>query len=128
KRKNKMVKNYFSLIILFSFFLYGCSSQKEVIRDKKVSIAVPKLDVELKEINPVTIDSLLVVMIDSLASDSSYYETEEVTPRGDTIKARFFLKAKDINKPKLELEVIQPPVDTIFADTTHIVKERETLG
>ncbi|QQS35770.1 MAG: hypothetical protein IPM56_16235 [Ignavibacteriales bacterium] len=124
------VKSFVALLLLLlTLFVIvmvaGCSTQKDIIRDKKVTLAVPPLRVVLQEIKPVNVDSLIQHVIDSLATDSTYYEAEKVTQKGDSVKIKFYLKSKDTGKPSIEVDVKQVPVDTTYADTTSVVKENK---
>lgn len=121
------MKIIFTLIII-SFLSLSCSSQKDIVRDKTVSVAVPQLSIEVKEVKPVNVDNLLIEYIDSLATDSSYYEAEEITPRGDTVEVKFYLKDKETGEPKVAVKVKQSPVTYAYTDTTHVVQEGETFS
>ena len=110
------------------FFITGCSSPKEIIKDKTVEVNVPELKIKAIEAKPVNVDSLLQNYIDSLATDSSFYEAEKVTEKGDSIKIKFHLKSKETGKPKVDVEVKPAPVQYTYTDTTSIVKESRSLG
>lgn len=135
-----MTKLYIKIFALMIALLIGCSSQKDIIRDKTVQIAVPPIKVISTNVRTVNTDSLLLIAIDSLATDSTYFESEEVTTKGDTLKVKFYPKTKAFTSssvldnehskpgPKFEIEVKQKPIEYRYQDTTHVVKERKTLS
>jgi hypothetical protein len=115
------------VVLISTILLFGCSTQKDIIRERIIEIPVPELRVDIIEITPVNMDSLLNYYVDSLATDSTYYEAEQVTVKGDSIKAKFYLKDKVTKKPKLELNIKQAPVDYKRIDSTNVVKENKSL-
>lgn len=112
------------LLILFA----GCSTQKDIIREKIISIKVPAIEVEQLEAEPVNVDPDIIKVIDSLATDSTYYESEAVTQRGDSIKVKFYLKDKETEKPKFDIKVKPAPVEFKDIDTTHIVQQSKPFS
>lgn len=112
----------FPLAILLTGVIFintGCSSSSEtIIKDKKVSVNVPPVVAEIKESQQNNFDPYLVTVVDSLATDSTYYEFHQITEKNIEVKAKVFLKDKDTQKPKLELEVKQPDVEFSYTDTT----------
>ncbi len=109
------------IVCCLLLFALGCSTQKDIIRDKKVDVKVPEFKEQLTELKPVNIEPLLSSYIDSLATDSSYYEGEKITGNKDTVKVKVYLKDKDTGKPKIEISVKQHPVEFAYTDTTHQV-------
>lgn len=117
--------------IILCFIIAGCATQKETIKDKTITISVPAIHAEFKELNPVNVDPLLQQAIKTYAAtDSTYYEGETVTPRGDLVKVKVKLKDKKTEKPAVIIDVMPAPVDTTYTDTTHqtFIKESKSLS
>lgn len=118
--------------VIICLILISCSTQKDIIRDKKIEIAVPAIKEKLEEVKSINVDSKIIDAINEFASDSTYYEAEKKIERG-FIKVKMFLKKTSIFKqdtvsgPEIELEVTQNPVDTTLQDTTNIVTQRTPL-
>jgi hypothetical protein len=122
------------LLMFFSvFFLLvsiSCSTQKETIKDRNITITVPAIHSEIKELDPVNVDILLEDAIEKYATDSTYYEGKTFTPRGDFIKVKVKLKTKETKKPEVIIDVKPHSVDTTVTDTTRqvFVKENKSLS
>lgn len=107
------------IAILLAGVLFACSSSSEtIIKDKKISVAVPSVSQKITDVESFNVNEDLQTLIDINATDSSFYQFSEITKEGVEIKAKVFLKDKQTQKPKLELEVKQPDVEFSYTDTT----------
>ena len=124
-------------LILTAVLLFaGCSSQKDIIRDKVVKVDVPKIIAPAIPAKPVNIPDDVLVVIEEELTDSSFYQGEHVTEKGDSIKIKFYpkksltpsLSKEDGAAPMFEVDVTPAPVEYRYTDTTHVVEERKSLS
>lgn len=125
-------------IILIAVLLFaGCSSQKDIIRDKVVTVDVPKISAPAVNAKPINISDFVLAVIEEELSDSSFYQAEHVTEKGDSIKIKFYPKKRSLTPslskgegaaPQFEIEVAPAPVEYRYTDTTHVVQERKSFG
>lgn len=126
----------FLLILITALLLIaGCSSQKDIIRDKTVTVEVPKIKAPVIPAKPVNIPDEVQSVIEEQFTDSSYYQGAHVTEKGDSIKVKFYPKKKpvistpgDTATGNFEIEVTPAPVEYTYTDTTHVVEERKSLS
>jgi hypothetical protein len=118
-------------ILICCILIAGCSSQKDIVREKIVEIKVPVPAIaEQLEIKPVQIPKAAYEQfLDSLTEDSYFYgikETDELK-----VKVRFYPKRKlsedssGVSNSRLEVEILDSiKYDFKDVDTTHQVLQR----
>lgn len=120
-----MYKINFYIVLIISFLFIGCAPKKVMVREHIIELPIPTLKVEVDSVKPINIDPLLKIAIEKFATDTSFFQGEKFTDRGDTVTVSFFLKDKQTQKPKFKIEVQQAPLLYKDVDTIHAIKESE---